>query len=41
MFGGPQGLDCLDPNAVRKKRNEVKKLILKLAGNDTASGNDS
>ena len=42
MFGGPRGLDSLDPNAVGKKRSEVKKLILKLAaGNGTATGNDS
>lgn len=36
MFGGPQGLDSLDPSVVRKKRKEVKKLILNLAGKSRA-----
>ena len=32
MFGSPQGLEPLDVSSVRKKRQEVKKLILTLAG---------
>jgi hypothetical protein len=35
MFGSPQGLDSLDPSVVRKKRKEVKKLILNLAGKES------
>jgi hypothetical protein len=32
MFGGPQGLERLDPGVVAKKRAEVKNLILSLSG---------
>lgn len=37
MFGSAQGLKEVDPNVVKKKRNEVRKIILSLAGRDSSS----